>query len=99
MPAAIEAARWFVLISLSIVLVIASAIDVWHRRIPNWTVLVVVALFVPWTVVGSHVSVLSSLEAAAVSFLMSCPLYVFRVVGAGDSKLLTATALFVGAAQ
>jgi prepilin peptidase CpaA len=99
MPAAIEASRWLVLISLSILLVIASAIDVRHRRIPNWAVLAVVALFVPWAIISSQVSVLSSLEAAAVSFLMSCPLYIFRVVGAGDSKLLTATALFVGASQ
>jgi prepilin peptidase CpaA len=61
-------------------------------------VLVIAALFVPWAFVA-HAPVLSSLGAALIVFLVSCGLYAFRILGAGDSKLLTAVALFVGMSQ
>lgn len=97
MPAA-EILRWSVILLLSILLLVVSISDVRDRRIPNWSVLAVAALFVPWIFVGGQVSVISSLEAAAISFAVSFTLYFFRVVGAGDSKLLTVTALFAGMA-
>jgi prepilin peptidase CpaA len=96
LPPAIESAHWLVIALLTIVLVIASYSDVRDRRIPNWTIVAIAVLFIPWTLVGG-IPVFSSLEAGLVAFLISCPLYVVRVVGAGDSKLLTVTALFVGA--
>ena len=96
MPAAAETLRWFIVLLLAMLLVIVSVSDIRHRRIPNWTVLAVAALFVPWIFVGPGVSVLSALEAALISFVVSCALYATRVVGAGDSKLLTVTALFAG---
>jgi prepilin peptidase CpaA len=95
MPAA-ELLRWFIVLLLSILLAVVSVSDVRDRRIPNWTVLAVAALFVPWIFVGGQVSVLSSLGAALIVFAASCALYAFRVFGAGDSKLLTVTALFAG---
>src|SRR5258705_4461808 len=99
MPTAVEMARWLVLVLLSIVLVIASVTDVRDRRIPNWTVLATIGLFVPWIFVEPHVSVLASFAAAAIALGISFALYAFRVVGAGDSKLLSATSLFVGLNQ
>ena len=95
MPAA-EALRWSVILLLVVLLLVVCVCDIRDRRIPNWTVLAVAALFLPWIFVGNQVSVVSSLEAALISFVVSCGLYVFRVVGAGDSKLLTVTALFAG---
>jgi len=95
MPAA-EMLRWSIVFLLSILLAIASVSDIRDRRIPNWTVLAIAVLFVPWIFVDAVVSVLSSLEAALIAFVISCGLYAFRVVGAGDSKLLTVVALFVG---
>jgi prepilin peptidase CpaA len=95
MPAA-EALRWSVILLLVVLLLVVCVSDIRDRRIPNWTVLAVAALFLPWIFVGNQVSVVSSLEAALISFVVSCGLYAFRVVGAGDSKLLTVTALFAG---
>ena len=99
MPTAVEMARWLVVILLSTTLVIISISDIRDRRIPNWAVLAVAALFVPWIFVGPHVSILGSLEAALVTFVIGVGLYAFHIVGAGDSKLLTATSLFVGLSQ
>ena len=42
---------------------------------------------------------LSSLGAALIVFVCSCALYSFGIVGAGDSKLATAVALFAGIAR
>ena len=99
MPAAVELARWLILVLLSITLAVASVSDIRDRRIPNWTVLVTAALFVPWIFVGPDVSILASLEAALITFLIGFGLYACHIVGAGDSKFLTATSLFVGLSQ
>jgi prepilin peptidase CpaA len=96
MPAAAEMLRWSIVLLLSILLVIVSVSDIRDRRIPNWTVLAIAVLFVPWIFLDARVSIVSSLEAALIAFVASCALYAFRVVGAGDSKLLTVTALFAG---
>lgn len=99
MPPALDVARWSVIGLLAAVLVLVSISDVRSRRIPNWTVVAVAILFLPWIFVGPVVSVLSSLEAAGVAFLISFGLYAFGVIGAGDSKLLTVAALFAGLSQ
>jgi prepilin peptidase CpaA len=99
MTTAVELARWSVIALLSAVLVIASISDIRDRRIPNWTVLAAAALFVPWIFVGGEVSILGSLAGASIVFTMGLVLYALRVVGAGDSKLATATSLFVGLGQ
>ena len=91
--------RWSIVLLLSILLVIASVSDIRDRRIPNWTVLAIAALFVPWAFVGPRVSILSSLEAALIVLAASISLYAVRIIGAGDSKLLTVAALFVGFSQ
>jgi prepilin peptidase CpaA len=96
MPPIVEIVRGLVVFLLSTVLAIASICDVQERRIPNWTTLAVAGLFLPWTLVGPAISVFSSLEAAFAAFLISFGLYALRVIGAGDSKLITVSALFVG---
>jgi len=96
MPPAIEAARWVVAGLFAIVLLIASVSDIRYRRIPNWCVLVLLALFIPWIFVGPQVSVLPAVVAFAIFFAVGVVLYAFGIWGAGDSKLIAAVALFVG---
>jgi prepilin peptidase CpaA len=91
-----EFTRWAVLLLFCLVLAIAGASDVKVRRIPNWTILAVIGLFAAWWLVGPSVSLASALGAALIMFVTSCGLYFFRIVGAGDSKLVTVVALFVG---
>src|SRR5579864_385126 len=80
----------------SVVLVIAAVSDIRRRRIPNWTVLAVIGLFVVLAVAQQGQGVISALEAAAVAFAITVALYAFRIIGAGDSKLFTAVAFFAG---
>ena len=94
--AAIEAARWVVAGLFAIILIIASISDIRYRRIPNWCVVVLLALFIPWIFVGPEVSVLPSVVAFVVLFAAGVILYAFGIWGAGDSKLIAAAALFVG---
>ncbi len=96
MPPLIEIARWATIALLCLVLATAGASDIRFRRIPNWTVTATALLFGAWFFVGSSVPLLSSLGAAFVVFVCSFVLYSFGVVGAGDSKLATAVALFAG---
>jgi prepilin peptidase CpaA len=96
MPAAIEAARWIVAGLFAINLFIASLSDIRYRRIPNWSVVVLLVLFIPWIFVGPEVSLPLSLAAFAIFFAVGVALYAFGIWGAGDSKLIAAVALFVG---
>ena len=93
---AIEAARWAVAGALTLVLALAAASDIIKRKIPNWTVLAVIGLFAVWAVVQGGAGLLSAAEAAGVAIVVSVALYAFGIVGAGDSKLFAATALFAG---
>jgi len=95
-PSPLDAARWIVATLFVAVLAVAALSDIRHRRIPNWTVLVVAALFGIWVFVGPAVSVMSSLAAAGITLLTTGGLYAFRLLGAGDSKLMTVVALFAG---
>ena len=92
----VEILRWAVAILFSGILVAASISDMTTRLIPNWTVLAIAALFALRAMVTPLSATISALEAAVLMFLVSFGLYAFRVVGAGDSKLVTVTALFVG---
>jgi prepilin peptidase CpaA len=99
MPAPVEVARYATVLLLCLVLAIAGVSDVRTRRIPNWTVLATAGLFCAWYFVGSPASLLSSLGAALIVLVCSSILYAFGIVGAGDSKLATAVALFAGIAR
>ena len=95
MPPAIETARWIVAGLFAILLVIASVSDIRYRLIPNWSVLALLALFIPWIFVGPDVSVVLSLARFATFFAAGVALYAFGIWGAGDSKLMAAVALFI----
>src|SRR5690242_18542907 len=96
MPEGIEAARWIVAGLFAIILIIASISDIRYRRIPNWCVLALLVLFIPWIFVGPEVSVLLSLAAFAIFIAAGIVLYAFGIWGAGDSKLISAVVLFIG---
>jgi prepilin peptidase CpaA len=91
-----EVTQWVVATLLTAVLAWASYSDIKDRRIPNWTVLAAAALFAPWAIASSLSWVLWALLAGAIAFAVSFALYASGIVGAGDSKLFAAVALFVG---
>jgi prepilin peptidase CpaA len=91
-----ELARWGVAGLYAIVLIAAAVSDVRRRRIPNWTVIALLVLFVPWIFVGPAVSFTWALAAFAIALVASLALYLLNVIGAGDSKLFAAVALFAG---
>ena len=96
MPGFNEIAQWSVIVLLAIILTIVSVSDIRHRRIPNWTVLVICGLSIPWILLGPGPSLLSASVAMLIAFGVTWPLYAFGLFGAGDSKLLMALSLLVG---
>lgn len=96
MPGAVDIAQWLIIAPLCGILVIVSISDIRHRRIPNWAVLAVCGLALPWILTGSGPSIFSAAMAFLITFAVTWPLYAFGLFGAGDSKLLMALSLFVG---
>lgn len=80
----------------TVVLASAAFSDVRSRRIPNWTVIALIALFAVLAVALGGRGVISALAAAGATLAATLALYALRWIGAGDSKLLTAVALFAG---
>ena len=78
------------------VLVWAAANDVRTRKIPNASVLAVVVLFAGWTMLAGFSGLAQAMIAGAIAFVVSFALYNLKIVGAGDSKLFAAVALFAG---
>jgi prepilin peptidase CpaA len=80
-----------------VLLVLIMVSDVRSRRIPNWTVLALIAVFAAASLTGQMSAPLwSSAAAAAIAFGVGFGLYAARFVGAGDAKLFGAAALFAG---
>jgi prepilin peptidase CpaA len=76
-------------------LAVAAIKDAREFRIPNTTVLFVVAALVPYAAVqGSWYFVLWALAAGAVMFAVCAGLFALRLVGGGDAKLIAAMALW-----
>jgi prepilin peptidase CpaA len=91
-----ETVRLVVAAASSLVLAVAAFSDVRNRRIPNWTVLVLIGLSVVLMALGGGHSLGSTLAAAGLALATTVALYAFNIIGAGDSKLFTAVALFAG---
>jgi prepilin peptidase CpaA len=91
-----EITHWVVAVLLTPVLAWAAVSDVRHRRIPNWTVLTVIALFIPWAVASTLPWSLAALAAGVIALAATFALYAAGVFGAGDSKLFAAVALLTG---
>ena len=95
---AIELARLGVAAGLVVVLTVIAVSDGLHRKIPNAALIVMLGVFVLWALVNRGAGLLSSLEAAAIALVVTAGLYLFKIIGAGDSKLFTVAALFSGLA-
>jgi prepilin peptidase CpaA len=96
MPNPDNAAQWAVAGLFGLALIAAGISDIRVRKIPNWAVIALAVLYIPWVFVGPSVSWTSGLIAAGIAFAGTFALYLMKVVGAGDSKLFTVTALFAG---
>ena len=93
---AIELGRYAVAAGLVVVLFLIALSDARYRRIPNAGVLALLVLFVTWTALNRGVGLVSALEAGGISLAITGVLFVFKVIGAGDSKLFTVAALYTG---
>lgn len=79
-------------------LVLAAGWDLHARRIPNWLVLLglALALAVQWYLHGAVVGVGRWAAGALTGGALFVPLYLLRGMGAGDVKLMAAAGAFVG---
>ncbi len=83
--------------TLVIMLLAAGVFDVWRFIIPNVISAVLVVAFVPAAVLVPLSEPLWSYPAAAlIVFSVGLVGYAFKIMGAGDIKLLTAVALWAG---
>jgi prepilin peptidase CpaA len=82
----------------SVILAWAAVSDIRKRIIPNASVLALLGVFLAWAVLvlGVGQPLVSALAAAAIAFVVTFALYALKVIGAGDSKLFAAAALFCG---
>jgi prepilin peptidase CpaA len=92
----LEAARWAVAGLFAGSLLVAAYSDIRYRKIPNWTVVALLVAFVAWIFVGPSVSLPGALAAFGIALVVSFAFYALNVLGAGDSKLFAAVALFAG---
>lgn len=80
-------------------LAFAGVSDVLRRKIPNWTVLALIAVWIGALVAGQAIGPwYLALAAAAIAFVVGYALFNFGLMGAGDAKLFTAAALFTNLA-
>ncbi len=91
-----EIVRYLVAVVAAGLLAMAAVSDARTRRIPNWTVIALLVLFLPWVLADGGTLLVSCLEAGGIALLVTIVLYAFKVVGAGDSKLFTVCALYAG---
>ncbi len=88
------------LVTLIGMLVVAAAFDVWRFIIPNLVSAVLIFAFVAAAVLLPQSEPWWTYPAAALMvFGVGVVGYAFKIMGAGDIKLLTAVALWAGTAQ
>lgn len=93
----IDVLRLIVVVVFIGVLIVAGLYDYAARRIPNWTVLCLLGLFVPTAFLGAQpVSLGSSIAGFTVAFAVTGVLWSVRIIGGGDAKLFSALSLFFG---
>lgn len=94
-----ELLRYVVAAALTGVLAWAAVSDAVWRRIPNISVLAVIALYVVWAVAVGGAGLVPALVVAALSLAGGFALFAFKIWGGGDAKLFAAVALFAGLAH
>src|SRR5580704_6138515 len=92
-----QSIAWWPLLTL---LVTATVIDIWRRRIPNWLVLPFLAAGVTVTTVSQGVKGLGqSMGGIALAVAVAGILCWLRGMGMGDLKLCAAVGGWIGPAQ
>ncbi len=92
-----SAVLWGATVLFCLLSVAAAVFDVWKFVIPNTVSVAVAVLFFPTVLLlDGPVDWPSHLGAALSVFVVGLAAYRFRVMGAGDVKLLTAVSLWVG---
>ena len=91
-----EMLRALVAILASATLAWGGLTDVRTRLIPNISIVMLLVLFVPWTALDFGAPTVSSLVAGVVMLVITFGLFAFRIFGAGDAKMISAAALFMG---
>ncbi len=85
------------ILTLVTIAVTAALFDLWEERIPNALTAAGLAMgFVYQLFAGGAEGILLFLGGAALPFLLFFILYVFRMIGAGDIKLLMTAGGFLG---
>jgi prepilin peptidase CpaA len=78
-------------------LAVAAVSDIARRKIPNWTVIALIVVWIGAAIAGVAVGPwYLALAAAAIAFVAGYAFYHFGLMGAGDAKLFAAAALFAG---
>lgn len=76
-------------------LAFAGVSDIARRKIPNWTVLALIIVWIGAAIAGQAIGPwYLALAAAVIAFAVGYAFYNFGLMGAGDAKLFTAAALF-----
>lgn len=81
-----------------VLLLVGAGWDIACRRLPNWLTLAVAVAFIPWALalgMGLNDFMFAAI-AGAICFALGFLLFQFRVMGAGDVKLIVAVALWTG---
>jgi len=93
-----DAEIWSIAIAaaLGVILTWVAYSDFRARRIPNASILAILGLFVFWTIVHHFTGLGGTLLCAALVLLITFGLSIAKIFGAGDAKLLTVLALFMG---
>jgi len=88
--------------ALVLLLVVASALDVRTRRIPNWLTLSGAMVGIALSPLGAgdpRHAALMAVAGMGAGLALLLPLYLLRVIGAGDVKLMAMVGAFVGVSQ
>jgi len=92
--------KWCLAGAYCALLLTAAVTDILRRRIPNWIVVALIVLYLLAHVLGvAPTTWVSGLAAAAIVLAVTYGLFHFGVFGAGDAKLFSAVALFMGLAN
>jgi prepilin peptidase CpaA len=85
---------------LALIVIPAAIFDLRWRRVPNWLTLSGLLLGIGLnTFLFGSAGLWSSLQGLGLAFLIYCPLYLLRGMGAGDVKLMAAVGAVAGPAD